>query len=89
MILQQPRPYRIRLYERGAEVHLDRQYMAALDLTAGPGLREAEGKLDALLLSLAHADGARGERVSGYHLRVEDWHTGEFVCDWPARHWPE
>lgn len=86
---QQPRRYRIRVFDQGAEVLTDREYMAVLDLTAGPGLRAAEGQLDALLLSLAYADGARGERVRGYRLRVEDWTTRDFVCDWPAKSWPQ
>lgn len=86
---QQPRPYRIRLYDRGAEVLAERRYLAPLDLTPGPGLLATKGQLDALLLSLAYADGARGERVRGYHLRVDDWNTQETVCDWPATSWPE
>lgn len=89
MELQQPRPYRIRLYVADAEVRTEWRYLAPLDLSPGPGLLAAKGLLDALLLSLAYADGARGERVRGYHLRVEDWNTQEFVCDWPATSWPE
>lgn len=77
----QPRKYRIRVYADGVEVLADRQTLAVLDLTAGPGLRRAEGQLDRLLLSLARADGNRGDH---YHLAVEDWETGQLVCHWPA-----
>lgn len=85
----QPRRYRIRVYDQGAEVLHGRQYAAVLDLTPGPGLRAAEAQLDALVQTLAYADGARGRRVLGYHLTVEDPDTGEELFDWPAKTWPD
>lgn len=86
----QPRRYRIRVYDRDREVLTLRQYMAVLDFTSGPQLRATEGQLDGLLQSLAYADGARGEKVLGYHLDVEEWEPPhDRVCCWPAKTWPE
>lgn len=85
----QPRRYHIRVFDRDREVLADRQYLAVLDLTAGPALRASEGKLDALIQSLAYAAGARGDKVRGYHLLVEDWTTKQFECHWPANTWPD
>lgn len=85
----QPRQYRIRVYDRDQEVLAGQHYMAALDFTPGPSLRATEGQLDALLQSLAYANGARGEKVRGYHLRVDEWPTGQLVCHWPAKTWPD
>jgi hypothetical protein len=89
MVNPQPRLYRIRVFDRDREVLTDRHYMVPLDLAAGPGLRATEGVLDAYLQALAHANGARGERVLGYFLRVEDPDTSRRVLDWPAKTWPE
>lgn len=85
----QPRRYRIRVFDRDREVLTTREWMAVLDFTDGPQLRATEGQLDALLQSLAYANGARGEKVRGYHLDVEEWGTGQVVCCWPAKTWPE
>lgn len=77
--------YRIRLYDDGSEVHTDREYAQVFDLQSPDGLREAEARLNELVLSLAQADGARGDRVSSYYLAVEDWESGTREMDWPAR----
>lgn len=86
----QPRRYRIHVYNGRHEVLTERDYMAALDFTDGPQLRATEGQLDALLQSLAYADGARGEKVRGYHLDIHEWNEPHRkVCCWPAKTWPE
>jgi hypothetical protein len=82
---QQPRRYRIRVYDDGAEVLTDREYVAVLDLTPGAGLRQTEAKLDDLAQTLARADGARGDRVGRYYLAVHDRETDEFEFHWPAK----
>ena len=83
----QPRTYRIRIYDKNYEVLSDRNTMAVLDFSAGPGLRATEGQLDSLVQSLAYAAGARGPRTLEFHLRVEDWQTREHICNWPAKTW--
>jgi hypothetical protein len=76
------RRYRIRVYDRGAEVMHDRTWAAVLDWDH-PTVAKAE--LDELAYTLARADGARGDRVCRYYLAVHDWATGEFVCHWPTK----
>lgn len=83
----QPRTYRIRIFDNDYEVLTQRRYVAALDFSAGPGLRATEGQLDALVQSLAYAAGARGPRALNFHLVVEDAATGILQCNWPAKTW--
>lgn len=85
----QPRQYRIRIYDDNYEVLTDRRYSAVLDFSAGPGLRATEGQLDSLVQSLAYAAGARGPRTLKFHLVVQDWITGEALCNWPATTWAD
>jgi hypothetical protein len=80
----QPHPYRVRVFNGNHEVLGSRRYLAALDLSRGPGLRATAAVLDELLLSLAATDGARGEDVRTYHLQVERWPGGDLVCHWAA-----
>jgi hypothetical protein len=81
---QQPRRYRARLYEGTREVYAQRRYLAVLDFTPGVGLRTTQAQLDELLITLAAGDGGHGDKIRRYHLRVEDWDTGNFECDWAA-----
>jgi hypothetical protein len=86
---QQPRRYRIRIYDNDYEVLSSRQYAAVLDFSPGPGLRATEGQLDGLVQSLAYTTGARGPKTLTYYLAVLDWTTGELQCHWPAKTWLE
>lgn len=85
----QPRQYRIRLFDREREMPVNPPYAAVLDFTPGPGLRATEGQLDALVQALAYAAGARREKVLNFRLIVQDWVTGQQVCSWPAKTWPD
>lgn len=80
----QPYPYRVRVFNGSSEVLTSRRYLAALDLSRGPGLRATATHLDQLLLSLALSDGAKGEQIRTYYLQIERWPGGETVCHWPA-----
>lgn len=78
------RRYRIRAYDsRGAEIATNREYNLVLDLD-GRGARDSGAQLDDLAVTLARADGARGDQVAGYHLAVHDLETDDLVCHWPA-----
>lgn len=85
----QPRTYRIRIFDKHREVLDNRQYLAVLDFSPGPGLRATEGQLDAHIQSLAYAAGARGPKTLDFHLVVQDWQTGKTYCNWPAKTWVE
>ncbi len=86
---QQPRTYRIRLFEDYSEKFRDRPLVAVLDFSPGPGLRATQGQLDALVTSLAYASGARGAQTLKYRLSIFDAESGAHVCDWPATTWHE
>jgi hypothetical protein len=79
------RRYRVRVYDDGAEVLTDRVYEAVLDLTGPAGLREAETKLDELVITLARQDGAPARRVHRYYLAIHDKDTGQLELHWPAK----
>ena len=49
----QPHPYRVRVFKGSHEVLNARRYLAALDLSRGPGLRATAAHLDELLFTLA------------------------------------
>lgn len=83
----QPRLFRIRLFNKTYEELSDRDYVASLDFSPGPGLRATEGQLDALVQSLAYAAGARGVQTLDFYLVVQDRATGELQCHWPAKGW--
>jgi hypothetical protein len=83
----QPRLYRIRVFNKNYEELSDRQYVASLDFSPGPGIRATEGQLDALVQSLAYAAGARGAQTLDFYLVVEDPDTGTLQCHWPAKGW--
>lgn len=84
----QPAQYRIRLYRKNREVtDYDQRFVAVLDFNPGPGLWATKGQLDAIVQSMAWANGARGEDTLQYHLAVHQALTDELVCNWPATNW--
>jgi hypothetical protein len=85
---QQPRTYRIRLFEGGYQEHLKGEHhIAILDFSAGPGLLATKGELNGLIQALAWKAGARGEKTLTFHLSIEDETTGDRRCTWPATTW--
>lgn len=78
------RKYRIRIYDSGREVLTDRDYAAFLDLDTGSGRARSRRELNQTARSLAIADGATGDDIAAYYLRIEDWDTDKHVMDWPA-----
>jgi hypothetical protein len=75
------------VFEKNYEVLTNRQYVAVLDFSAGPGLRATEGQLDALVQALSYAAGARGPKTLDIYLAVHDRESGDLVCHWPAKTW--
>jgi hypothetical protein len=84
---QQPRTYRVRIFENGYEHLKDRHNLAVLDFSPGPGLRATKGELDGLVQALAWTAGARGEKTLDYYLSIHDEETAERRCTWPATTW--
>jgi hypothetical protein len=77
------RRYRLRLYDDGADVTGDRDWLVALDLDDGLGVASARADLDRLLGTLARHDGAKAHHLHRYYLSLHDWETDERVCHWP------
>jgi hypothetical protein len=77
--------YRVRLFwERDLRLEDDEGMTVFLDLDTPAGLQEAEGKLNRLVVHLAHRDRARDKDIPGYTLGVYQADGVTWVLDWPA-----
>lgn len=76
------RRYRIRVFDGDYELLAHRLFMAVLDLDTGPGLRQAEAELTAILPQLARRARIPDDQAGNLRLEVHDWTTDERVFDW-------
>ena len=83
--VDQPRLYRVRLFDAGREVLAGHTYPVVLDLTHGAPVEDANRKLDELLRSMLRTAGVRDpQRARSYYLDVREWGTGQELFLWPV-----
>ena len=85
----QPRLYRVRLFEGPYEVLSGALYPVVLDLTPGPALEESHHRLDELLRSLLRIANVKPAKVRLHSLDIGDWDSGISLFKWPVTWDPE
>jgi hypothetical protein len=84
----QPRLYRVRLFEGGWEVATGGgPYRVVLDLTPGAALEESARKLDELLRSLLRIAKVPADKATQHYLDVTEWDCTTTLFRW-AITWP-
>ncbi len=85
----QPRMYRVRLFEEQWEVPRGGVYPIVLDLSHGLPLEEAEQKLNQLFRSLLRLAKVKPDKVRLHYLDLRTWDTDQSVLHWPVTWDPE